>query len=88
MTQGRNLIVDGRAEHGLDDDGQREPHHLVVHVERLLLLCSFCPIPHEPLDHHRDGIRQPSQSFAVEGRLEHAPLPQPEVAVDEGESIP
>src|SRR5512134_680411 len=83
MAQRLNFVINMCAEHGLNNDSQREPHHLAIHVEGLVVFCLHLPILYEGFDHTCDNSCQSSQSLTMEGRLEHSPFAQPEIAVDE-----
>ena len=66
------LVLDVRVEERLRHDREREPHHLVVHVE-LLSVTPLLARAHRELDHH---LAVAADAVAMKRRLRQPPLPE------------
>src|SRR5207248_7895613 len=73
------------AEQRLADDAQREPHHLVVDVDRLPAALRELFGALLGRAYHRGS--EPRDPLPVEGRLGDAPLPLPEVALGREQAV-
>src|SRR5260370_19020584 len=81
------LIAEIEAEECHADNAQRHAHHLLMHIQRLVLVGSLLPA----FEHGGSGAghlhRQESYALSVKGWLHQTPLVSPECSVREQQAI-